>query len=142
LAPEVDRNHPAIRALIMAGGVSQGLPFVAGVERGPNGMQPAVLRTQPYEFLIRGGEESGAPQLFVSRAEAVLSTIDPSQFSREAVTRIVDAAGETIRLVESVDPTVGGVVTYALIRDNEPPEQHAWGGAPTGQPDAVQKDAT
>src|ERR1051326_1978565 len=64
LAPDVDRNHPTMRAALIVGGLLGNQPFIAGAIDRPDGREPAITRTDKFNYYMLGGEEQRAQNFF------------------------------------------------------------------------------
>jgi hypothetical protein len=130
LAADVDRSHPAIRAALIAGGVARGTPFIAGVLRDFSPPRSPTVSTSTYDFMVLGGEEHGSQAEFKGRATTVIQQLGShaNLFSRSLFEGMLNAAGQTIRSTELVDPRIGGMIRYMLLRSGTLPEQGVWSG--------------
>lgn len=123
LAPDVNRNHPKMRAALIVGGLVGNEPFIAGAIDRPDGRDPATTRTDKFNYYMVGGEEQRAQDFFVTKAvEAVrnFETKPGTGIVNDLVTALLNGAKETIRFVEAQEPDVGGIIHYAIIRKNLP----------------------
>src|SRR5215213_2813817 len=123
LARDVDRNHPKMRAALILGGLIGNQPFIVGVIDRPDGREPAITRTDTFNYYMLGGEEQRAQDFFAAKAvEAVrnFETKPGTGTVNGLVNALLNGAKETIRFVEAQEPDVGGVIHYTLIRKHFP----------------------
>ena len=131
LAPDVDRNHPAMKAALVAGGLVAGGPFIAGFLCSSRGNMPtAVLRKGPsMHSIVLGGEEQRTEEMFNQRAERSLQGLPWQPDVGPAnlwVGVLLKAAVDVIRFVEAQNPTIGGTIRYAVVRENFPVKKAVW----------------
>ena len=123
LAPDVDRNHPKMRAALIVGGLVGNQPFIAGAIDRPDGRDPAITRTDKFNFYMLGGEEQHARDFFATKAGEAVRNFETKQGTgivNGLVNALINSAKETIRFVEAQEPDVGGIIHYAVIRKNFP----------------------
>lgn len=127
LEGEYDPYHPALRAALIVGGISAGIPFITTTLIRLNPAQPGsnthhtLLHTAPHNLLILGGEQQGAEDDFARRALEAYNRyrIGPGGSIDAFVPALREGAAETIKMVAAVNPEVGGTIHYACIRQGQ-----------------------
>jgi len=131
LAPDVDPDHPTMRAALIAGGFLTGEPFIAGSLCGGHAnTSSTVMRKGPeIQFIVVGGEEQQSEERFKQEVEQNLQGLfwQSSQGPMNLwVDALVKAAVSVIRFVESQNLEVGGTIRYALVRQSFPVKKTVW----------------
>ena len=123
LAPDVDLKHPGLKAAIITGGILNHEFFIAGSLCGNHSYTPPMLHKKHSQFQVLGGEKQNATELLIrtsaSQARGVKWDYSTGPLN-QTVKAILEAAKSVIRLVESQDESVGGLIRYAVIRKNYP----------------------
>jgi hypothetical protein len=123
LAPDVNMAHRAMRAGMLVGGY---LPmwsrFIGGVLFRPDAHDAPTLVTKPFGFIVLGAEENNSHQIFKQVADRNFRSITSSGagIQNSYVKAFLAAGAATIREVERVNPEVGGIIRYAILRRNFP----------------------
>lgn len=127
LATDVDPNHPSMRAALIVGGLAGQIPFLTAALHGPGIKQePLLLKACDLQFILLGGEQYSASQFFTEETRRLLASITWNPAAgplNPTVSAILEASANTIRHIESCDPTVGGTKRYAIIRSGFPIEK-------------------
>jgi len=123
LASDVNINHPTMRAALIVGGLSQDSPFIAASLHGSGVTQEPILIKDSFKFIVLGGEEYQANIHFGKQLEVIVKK-DAWSFSEGPHNRntkgILQAANNTIRYIEGIDSSIGGIIRYAIIRKGFP----------------------
>jgi len=122
-APDVNTDHLTIKAALIVGGLSQDSPFVVASLHGSGVSQEPLSAKDSFQFIVFGGEEYRAQSHFASQLQRVVKkdTWSLSDGPHNSSTRkILQAANNTIRCIESLDSSVGGIVRYAIVRKGFP----------------------
>jgi hypothetical protein len=123
LASDVNINHPTMRAALIVGGLSQDCPFIAASLHGSGVTQKPILIKDSFQFIVFGGEEYEANIHFANQLRVIVKK-DAWSFSEGPHNRntkgILQAANNTIRYIESLDSSIGGIIRYAIIRKGFP----------------------
>jgi hypothetical protein len=123
LAPEVNRNHPTMRAALLVAGLFANQPFMVATLYHPNGHVSPVMRTDKFSLIVLGGEEQESQQFFTTLATDAVQRFSASPGTGTVnllITALLASAQKTIRFVQQNDPDVGGIIHYVVIRRNCP----------------------
>lgn len=109
MAPDVDRQAPAMRAGFLFGGYTDDAPcFGGGILYLPDSHDPPVILTKALQYVVLGGEDTDAQGLFGS-----LSAQYIPQFGTDG--GLMKAGTQTIKRAAAANSTVGSNVSYARI---------------------------
>lgn len=124
LAPDVDRKHRKMRAGLLVGGYllrREQSSFIGGVLFRPNRHNPPTIRTDPLSFIVLGGEENNSQGIFKQVAKQEINKIvSPVGVWNAYVDAFLHAGATTIRQIEKINPDVGGVIRYTILRRGFP----------------------
>lgn len=123
LASDVNINHPTMRAALIVGGISQNESFIAACLHGSGVDLEPILITDSYKFIVLGGEEHKSNLHFADQLEVIMKEeawdFSEGPFNR-CIERILEAANNTIRHIEGLDSSIGGIIKYTIIRKDFP----------------------
>lgn len=123
LASDVNINHPTMRAALIVGGLSQDCPFIAASLYGSGVTQKSILIKDSFQFIVLGGEEYEANSHFANQLQVIMKkdAWSSSEGPQNRNTKgILQAANNTIRYIEGLDSSIGGIIRYAIIRKGFP----------------------
>jgi len=113
LKQDVNRQHRAMRAGLLVGGylpIQKQGGFIGGVLRRPNGHDAPTLETKQCSLIVLGGEENNSQEIFKQAFNQEKRT------QNDPLKALLRAGVATIRQVEQVNPWVGGVIRYLILR--------------------------
>ncbi len=113
LAQNVNRQHRTMRAGLLVGGylpIQKQGGFIGGVLFRPDGHDAPTLETKQFKLIVLGGEENNSQEIFKQAFKQEKRT------QNDSLKALLRAGAATIRQVEQVNPEVGGVIRYAILR--------------------------
>ncbi|MCK4303513.1 MAG: hypothetical protein KAY24_04680 [Candidatus Eisenbacteria sp.] len=117
LAPDVDRSHPAMRVALVVGGLIGAKPVLAGAIASDGG--PASTSGEgPGSYIVLGGEDQDAMARFARLTANTFhrrNRLENPGDERQLIEALVHNAEAVIREVENFNPTVGGIIHYAVV---------------------------
>jgi hypothetical protein len=123
VSKSVDKTNPAFKeAIVVAGYVSNPAKFfIGGVLQTLDSKPQQVVATMPNNFILLSHDDPKAKAIFkkyVSETELqAIRHITPDIRFNE----YLDAAAKTIRDIEKIDLTIGGIVRYVILtKDSKP----------------------
>jgi hypothetical protein len=125
--PLEQRTSPRLKVGLIAGGIDTNGPYIAGAIYGSGMNQPSSdlarsISREPQQIIL-GGESIGAHEHFKNAAGIVTKTLGPlADDSKVLLPYLLDVAEQTVRFAEARDRTIGGRITYRILRPNQPPE--------------------
>lgn len=114
----VDQNKTPVMIALLAGGITVNEPFITSASYGTGATAESVFyKNDPFQFLILSEEEQGQ-DLFHQKVSNIQHIPWDSNTGpiNTTVKALLDAAGGIIRMVESKNPSIGGVIRYIVIR--------------------------
>jgi hypothetical protein len=116
LSPDIDIHNPAIKSILLLGGIAQQTSFIAGALYGIDN-KSTICETSCYKNIVLGGEELNANTFFNKKCEELIH----GQISTdELVQKLINASRDTIRMAEKKDKRIGGKISYAVAQINGP----------------------
>ena len=118
LSPDIERNHPSMRAGFLVGGIARNINFIGGVLFWPDGHKPPTIETEPSKYIVLGGEEQNSQRIFADYLKKLTENIRQEGANDKKIYELssVCAGALTIREVEKTNPAVGGTIRYVTIR--------------------------
>ena len=121
LAQDVNRQHRTMRAGLLVGGylpIQKQGGFIGGVLFRPNGHDAPTLETKQFKLIVLGGEENNSQEIFKRAFEQEIRNIISTgkRTQNDSLKALLRAGAATIRQVEQVNPGVGGVIRYVILR--------------------------
>lgn len=113
LKQDVNRQHRTMRAGLLVGGylpIQKQGGFIGGVLFRPNGHGAPTLETKQLRLIVLGGEENNSQEIFQQAFNQEKRT------QNNPLKALLRAGVATIRQVEQVNPGVGGVIRYVILR--------------------------
>lgn len=125
LAQDVNRQHRTMRAGLLVAGylpIQKQGSFIGGVLFRPNGHDAPTLETKQFKLIVLGGEENNSQEIFKQVAEQEIRNIVNTgrRTENDFLEAFLRAGVTTIRQVEQVNPRVGGVIRYLILRRGFP----------------------
>ncbi|MBT3136624.1 hypothetical protein KL866_16275 [Alteromonas sp. ALT199] len=123
LASDVDVNHPSMRAALIVGGISRDEIFISASLHGSGVNQPPLLLKNNFQYISLGGEQHRADTHFAQQLKDIVRN-HPWSYSEGpyniCTKKILQGVNNTIQHIAELDPSIGGVVRYAIIRKGFP----------------------
>jgi hypothetical protein len=120
LDPTVDKNDPHFKAAVIVAGFLRNYEtgfFIGGVLQKINTEPMVAIQVLPKSYILLGSDEEKSKQLFQKYINELISKPQTIRFVTDDImfNLFLDAAHQTIRHIEKVDPTIGGTVRFVII---------------------------